>query len=1208
MRFSDMLVSNLYLIVIFAILSYVLGGFPSFSELDQIRTDVKIAFGQLDDGEKGNDDNPNTTLNTAIDGNNNVIANNGSTISNSMKFAFSGTDSKGVTINRFECSMDGEPFVTCISTNTVNVADGTHTFSVRSHDAAVNKDITPASFTWTVNTESSNTQIDSATDGNKMAIINNSNTRSNSMTFAFSGTDNEGATINRFECSMDGEPFVTCVSTNTVNVADGTHTFSVTSQDAARNKDLTPASFTWTVDTTAPTTSIISAIDGNNKTISNNDNSESTSIRFAFSSNDTGGVGVDHLQCNIDNSKYVACTSPFIFSNVIKDGTHTFKVRAQDIVGNISPSPASFTWVVDTVSPTTTIHAATDGNKTNLTNSTNTNSDSMSFKFSGNDTGGNEGKGVGINHFECNIDNSKYVACSSPFIFSNLIKDGTHTFTVLSEDNIGNKDSTPASFRWTVDTLAPLISINTATDGNSNFMTNGSSTSSNSMTFIFSGNDTDGKQGKGVGIKQFECSLDGASFSICTSPVKLTSVNLPEGTHTFEIMAEDSIGNINSSPESFTWTVDTEPPITTIDSSTDGYKNVVTNGGNTHSNSIIFAFSAKDSGGIEGNGVGIKQFECNIDNSDFASCSNPLQFKNLGDGTHTLEIISEDNVGNISPTPASYSWTIDTLPPTTTISTAIDGNESSIANGSNTRFNSVAFTFAANDTGGNEGKGVGIRKYECSLDNSNFTTCTSPLQFTSIHITPGTHTFEVLSEDNVGNNDPSPTSFNWTVDTIAPTTTINTAIDENRSAITNGTNTKSNSVTFQFSGNDTGGAGVSNFECSLDGASFTTCTSPVQLTPANITDGTHTFDVSSEDNSTNKDPSPASFTWTVDTVPPETSILSATDDNESIITAGQNTSSNYVAFEFSSNDTGGVGVDHLECSLDGAPFTTCTSPVQLTPANITDGTHTFDVSSEDNSTNKDPSPASFTWYVDTTTPTTTINTAIDGNRSAIINGTNTKSNSVTFEFSSNDTGGVGVNHLECSLDGAPFTTCTSPVQLTPANIFDGAHTFMLIAQDKVGNIMTTPVLFNWTVDTSPPITTINTAIDGNKSRIINDGSTKSVSMTFTFSANDTGGSEDKGVGIKQFECSIDNSNFTLCTSPIQSNNLTDGNHTLDILSEDKLGNRGSAPTFDWTIDTKSPSTSIFSATDGNNNFMIPGGNTSSNSVTFEFSANDTGGS
>ena len=125
---------------------------------------------------------------------------------------------------------------------------------------------------------------------------------------------------------MNGEPFVTCVNANTVNVVDGTHTFSVRSEDNAGNKDSTPASFTWSVDTTPPTTSIISAVDGNNNTISNNGKSESSSIKFSFAGNDTGGVGIDNHQCNIDNSIYVAYTSPFTFPNLLKDGSHTFTV------------------------------------------------------------------------------------------------------------------------------------------------------------------------------------------------------------------------------------------------------------------------------------------------------------------------------------------------------------------------------------------------------------------------------------------------------------------------------------------------------------------------------------------------------------------------------------------------------------------------------------------------------------------------------------------------------------------------------------------------------------------------------------------------------------------------------------------------------------------------------------------------------------------
>ena len=109
-----------------------------------------------------------------------------------------------------------------------------------------------------------------------------------------------------------------------------------------------------------------------------------------------------------------------------------------------------------------------------------------------------------------------------------------------------------------------------------------------------------------------------------------------------EIRAHDRVGNRDPSSASFTWTVDTSPPDTTIDSATDGNNTVINAGGNSSSNSMIFLFSSIDSG------VGVDHSECSIDNSKFAVCTSPIQFTptKLEDGTHILQIISEDKVGN----------------------------------------------------------------------------------------------------------------------------------------------------------------------------------------------------------------------------------------------------------------------------------------------------------------------------------------------------------------------------------------------------------------------------------------------------------------------------------------------------------------------------------------------------------------------------------
>ena len=76
--------------------------------------------------------------------------------------------------------------------------------------------------------------------------------------------------------------------------------------------------------------------------------------------------------------------------------------------------------------------------------------------------------------------------CISPKEFTDLA-DGTYNFTVAAVDGVGNEDPTPASLTWTVDKTAPDTIIDSAIDGNNNPVGNGNTTSSNSITFTFSG-------------------------------------------------------------------------------------------------------------------------------------------------------------------------------------------------------------------------------------------------------------------------------------------------------------------------------------------------------------------------------------------------------------------------------------------------------------------------------------------------------------------------------------------------------------------------------------------------------------------------------------------------------------------------------------------------------------------------------------------------
>ena len=153
--------------------------------------------------------------------------------------------------------------------------------------------------------------------------------------FTFSGKP-AGDTA-KIQCKIDSGAFADCTSPKTFSaLADGSHTVSFRAQDAAGNQDKSPASRTFTVDTTPPDTTIDSGPSG---TIAG------TQASFTFSGKPAGDTA--KIQCKIDSGAFADCTSPKTFS-ALADGSHTVSFRAQDAAGNQDKSPASRTFTVDT--------------------------------------------------------------------------------------------------------------------------------------------------------------------------------------------------------------------------------------------------------------------------------------------------------------------------------------------------------------------------------------------------------------------------------------------------------------------------------------------------------------------------------------------------------------------------------------------------------------------------------------------------------------------------------------------------------------------------------------------------------------------------------------------------------------------------------------------------------------------------------------------
>jgi len=109
------------------------------------------------------------------------------------------------------------------------------------------------------------------------------------------------------------------------------------------------------------------------------------------------------------------------------------------------------------------------------------------------------------------------------------------------------------------------------------------------------------------------------------------------------------IGSYPPEALSNTFVYDNTPPDTLITSGP-------ANGGHISSTSATFTFTSTESPST---------FTCKLDNGSTAACNTgSATYGNLGQGQHTFTVFARDAAGNVDPSPAIRTWTVDTMAPT----------------------------------------------------------------------------------------------------------------------------------------------------------------------------------------------------------------------------------------------------------------------------------------------------------------------------------------------------------------------------------------------------------------------------------------------------------------------------------------------------------------------------------------------------------------
>jgi hypothetical protein len=213
-----------------------------------------------------------------------------------------------------------------------------------------------------------------------------------------------------------------------------------------------------------------------------------------------------------------------------------------------------------------------------------------------------------------------------------------------------------------------------------------------------------------------------------------------------------------------------------------------------------------------------------VDSGAYAACTSPWATPALADGSHTVNVRATDAAGNTDATPAARSFTVDTVAPTTTITSSPPALSLS---------GSGSVTFTVNESGATS---------QCRLDGGAWTACTSPYQVSGLGI--GSHTVDVRSTDVAGNLEDPGDSVSWTV--VLPVTAGPTvALVAPTANSTVGTSTR-------FSANAWSPSGVSRVEFWVDKQRVATdSTAPYtsRVSLSGLRAGTHTVTARAFDNS-----------------------------------------------------------------------------------------------------------------------------------------------------------------------------------------------------------------------------------------------------------------------------------------------------------------------------------------------------------------------
>lgn len=557
------------------------------------------------------------------------------------------------------------------------------------------------------------------------------------------------------------------------------------------------------------------------------------------------------------------------------------------------------------------------------------------------------------------------------------------------------------------------------------------------------------------------------------------------------------------------------------------------------------------------------------------------------DGNPYLARATVWNATNDQQASSTWSFSVDTTPPSPPSITSVDGDSATPATGSDNSPTIVVSGVIAGDT---------VRVFDGGAERSSAVVPSGATTMTFnagpntdiLLVGDGDHSLTATSADPVGNVSPASTTFLYVLDTTAPGAPTIASVDGDATSPAVGNDPTPRIVVSGVAAGDTVRIleGTTVKATKVVAAPTVPGSASVTFNPlaassdvALAADGPYTFTAEAVDGAGNVSPASSAFVYTLETGAPASPVIASVDGASSTPAVGNDATPTIVVSGVVAGDTVRVfdGATLKATKIVAAAATSVTfnaNPFAPDVLLATDGDHSLTATSTDPQGNTSPISATFVYTLDTgITPPGLVSTSpVSGSTGpppATVSATYTERLDPALSTLS------VTNGPENSVAGTvTFSVDLKTIIFTPAStLTEAGNVYTAHAVVRDGNGNTTTSTWSFTVDTTAPAAPTITSVDVRTTSPAAGTDPSPAIVVSGVAAGDTVRILDGDVvrGTKVVPTGA--TSVTFNTSPADTEVVlpTDGSHPLTATATDASGNTSAAsPAFVYALTTSVP--------------------------------------